>query len=46
MRTMRFIFSHIHLSGDIDLSAISQTEEEYKDALGEDAMDFLNIDIV
>jgi hypothetical protein len=34
------------MKGDIDFTAISQTEEEYKDALGEDAADFLNIDFI
>jgi uncharacterized membrane protein YjgN (DUF898 family) len=46
MRTLRFIFKHINLSGDIDLSDVKQTEDDFKDALGEDAVDFLNIDFI
>lgn len=46
MRTLRFMFGHIQMKGNIDLNTVSQTEEEYKDALGEDAMDFLNLDII
>jgi uncharacterized membrane protein YjgN (DUF898 family) len=46
MRTLKFVFSNIRMKGDIDFTAISQTEEEYKDALGEDAADFLNIDFI
>lgn len=46
MRTLRFIFKHIKMSGDIDLSDVAQTEDDYKDALGEDAVDFLNIDFI
>ncbi|MEN9743390.1 MAG: hypothetical protein RLZZ65_1195 [Bacteroidota bacterium] len=46
MRRLRFIFSHIQMKGNIDLNSVTQTEEEYKDALGEDAMDFLNLDII
>jgi uncharacterized membrane protein YjgN (DUF898 family) len=46
MRTLRFIFSHIQMTGNIDLSAVSQTETEYNDAFGEDAVDFFNIDMI
>jgi uncharacterized membrane protein YjgN (DUF898 family) len=46
MRRLRFIFSHIQMSGNIDLSAVSQTEAEYNDAFGEDAIDFFNIDMI
>lgn len=45
MRTQKFLFSKIQLDGNINLEDINQTEEEYKDAFGEDAMDFLDIDI-
>ncbi len=45
MRTQRFIFNNIKMEGDIDINNISQTEEEYKDAFGEDAMDFFDIDL-
>jgi uncharacterized membrane protein YjgN (DUF898 family) len=46
MRTLRFVFSHIKMTGDIDLSTIAQTEEQFQNALGDDAMDFFNIDII
>jgi len=46
MRTLRFIFSHIQMTGNIDLSGVSQTETEYNDAFGEDAVDFFNIDMI
>ena len=43
---MTFITGKIQLDGDIDLDSISQTEENYKDATGEDMNDFLNIDFI
>lgn len=46
MRTLRFIFGHIKMTGNIDLGSVTQTEAEYNDAFGEDAMDFFNIDLV
>ena len=46
MRTLRFLFSHIQMTGNIDLSAVSQTEAAYNDAFGEDAADFFNIDLI
>jgi uncharacterized membrane protein YjgN (DUF898 family) len=46
MRTFRFIFSHIRMTGNINLNAVTQTEAEYNDAFGEDAVDFFNIDLV
>ncbi len=45
MRTYRFIFNHIKMKGDINIEDIHQTEEEYTDAFGEDAMDFFDIDL-
>mgnify|MGYP000272311800 CR=1 FL=1 len=45
MRIQKFIFDHIKMEGDINFTEISQTEEEYKDAFGEDAMDFFEIEI-
>ena len=46
MRTLRFVFGHIKMTGNIDLGSVTQTEAEYNDAFGEDAMDFFNIDLV
>lgn len=45
-RQMDFILSHIQLEGDIDLDTISQTEENFKDATGEDISDFLDLDLI
>ncbi|WP_418264503.1 YjgN family protein [Flavobacterium faecale] len=45
-RTMKFIFANIEAEGDIDLNALVQTEENYKDATGEDLSDFLNLDTI
>lgn len=44
-RTMQFMADNIVAEGDIDLDTISQTEEEFTDATGEDVSDFLNLDI-
>lgn len=45
IRTMKFIFEHIELEGDLDLDNLVQTEENNKDATGEDVSDFLNLDL-
>ncbi len=45
-RTMKFIFDHIQLDGNIDLNTLHQTEENYKDATGEDVSDFLDMDFI
>jgi uncharacterized membrane protein YjgN (DUF898 family) len=45
VRTMNFIANNIELEGNIDLDSISQTEEEFTDATGEDVSDFLDLDI-
>ncbi|AWG20797.1 hypothetical protein FFWV33_04195 [Flavobacterium faecale] len=45
-RTMNFIFNNIEAEGDIDLNTLMQTEENYKDATGEDVSDFLNLDTI
>lgn len=45
MRTQKFIWDNIKMEGDINIDEISQTEEEYTNALGEDAMDFFEIDL-
>jgi hypothetical protein len=34
------------LNGDIDMDRISQTEENYTDAVGEEMADFFDIDLV
>jgi uncharacterized membrane protein YjgN (DUF898 family) len=45
-RTMKFIFSNIIIEGNIDLDSIQQTEENFKDATGDDISDILNMDFV
>jgi uncharacterized membrane protein YjgN (DUF898 family) len=45
MRTQKFMCDHVKMEGDIDIDAIYQTEEEYTDAFGEDALDFFEIDM-
>jgi hypothetical protein len=34
------------MEGNIDLNSLLQTEENYKDATGEDIGDFFNLDFV
>lgn len=45
IRTQKFIWDNIKMEGDINIDEINQTEEEYTNALGEDAMDFFEIDL-
>lgn len=45
-RTIKFIFDHIELDGTIDLDTLNQTEENFKDATGDDISDFLDIDFI
>ena len=45
MRVIKFMCDHIQMEGDLDFSDIHQTEEEYLNAFGEDAMDFFEIDL-
>ena len=45
MRTQKFLCDHIEMEGDIAINEINQTEEEYTNAFGEDAMDFFEIDL-
>jgi uncharacterized membrane protein YjgN (DUF898 family) len=45
-RTMKYIFENIEMEGNIDLNLLSQTEDNYKDATGEDIGDFLDMDFV
>lgn len=45
-RTLKFIFENIELEGNIDLDTLNQTEENFKDATGEDLSDFLDLDFV
>jgi uncharacterized membrane protein YjgN (DUF898 family) len=45
-RTMKYIYSVIEMEGNIDLNAIKQTEEDYRDATGDDISDMLDLDFV
>lgn len=45
MRTQRFICDNISMEGNININEIHQTEEEYTNAFGEDALDFFEIDL-
>ena len=45
MRTMKFYTENIKIEGDIDLASLTQTEEEYSNAFGEDALDFFDMDL-
>ncbi|TRX37931.1 DUF898 domain-containing protein [Flavobacterium sp. ZT3R18] len=45
-RTMKYVFDNIEMEGNIDLNLLSQTEENYKDATGEDISDFFDMDFV
>lgn len=45
-RTMKYIFENIEMEGNIDLNSLLQTEENYKDATGEDIGDFFDMDFV
>jgi uncharacterized membrane protein YjgN (DUF898 family) len=45
-RTMKYIFENIELEGNLNLDTIVQTEDNFKDATGEDVSDFLNLDFV
>jgi uncharacterized membrane protein YjgN (DUF898 family) len=45
-RTLKYLFDNIELEGTIDLNTINQTEEDFKDATGEDISDFLDLDFV
>lgn len=45
IRTQKFVCDNVKMEGNINFDEIQQTEEEYTDALGEDAMDFLDIEV-
>ncbi|MES2519596.1 MAG: DUF898 family protein [Bacteroidota bacterium] len=45
-RILRFFMSNIWVQGDFDGNSLIQTEEEYKDASGDDMVDILDIDLL
>lgn len=45
-RTVQFLLSHVEIEGDVELSELAQTEEEYRNATGEDMADMLDLSII
>ncbi|MBN2765807.1 MAG: DUF898 domain-containing protein [Paludibacteraceae bacterium] len=45
-RSLKFNCDMIEMEGDIDPDTLQQTEEDYKDALGEEMSDFFDIDLI
>lgn len=45
-RTFKYIYSVIEIEGDIDLNQLEQTEDDYRDATGDDMSDILDLDFV
>jgi uncharacterized membrane protein YjgN (DUF898 family) len=45
-RTMNFTVSKIQMMGNLNLEAVQQTEESFRDATGEDMSDFLDLDFI
>ena len=46
IRTMNYFIENLRLQGDIDVNTISQTEDNYTDATGEDVSDILDMDFI
>ncbi len=47
IRTFRFLFNHLVLSGDLNADALTQLEmDDYDDASGDDYLDFLDFDFL
>ncbi len=46
IRNLRFVFDNTSISPDFDVNSITQTEDEYTDASGDDLLDMLDIDLV
>ena len=46
IRMYRYVFGNIVVDGELDSNAIVQTEEDYKDAAGDDLSDFFDIGII
>lgn len=46
VRNMNFFYNHTEIDGEFDSSSIQQTEETYKNAMGEDMLDMFDIDII
>lgn len=46
VRTIKYILNNLELPEEIDFNTIAQTEDEYKDATGDDALDYLDLGII
>ncbi|MRG45068.1 DUF898 family protein [Chitinophaga sp. SYP-B3965] len=46
VRTIKFIFANVEIDGDIALVDLQQTEEEYRNALGEDLADMMDLSVI
>lgn len=46
VRTTNFMIDHIQIPAEVDFNTIAQTEDEFKDAAGDDMIDFLDLGIV
>lgn len=46
VRTIKFMMANVEIDGDITLADLQQTEEEYKNATGEDLADILDLGII
>lgn len=46
VRTMRFVMENIDFQGDADLNSVVQTEQEHKNALGDDLGDMMDIGVI
>ena len=46
VRTLTYIYKNINISDALNPDTIQQTEEEYKDAIGEDIGDMLDLDLM
>lgn len=45
VRTMRFVANNIAMQGDADLDAVTQTEQEHKDATADDLGDLMDVGV-
>lgn len=46
VRTLNFVFDHVEFLGELDLNNIQQTEEDYRNATGEDLTGLLDVGMV
>lgn len=46
VRTMRFVANNITVEGNLDTDNILQTEEDYRNATGDDMADMLDLDLI